>query len=457
MKTADQQPFIGSVASVASTIVPVAFLLGAALWNGYPLVYSDTSAYLASGFLLETPIDRPITYGLFLRVCSFNGASLWWVVVAQAMLLAYAMGLALRGVGVERPWVRSAIIAAVGITTGASFIAGQLITDVFTPILFLVLFVLLSGQALTRTQRGTTYALFLLSYAMHMSHIAVLALVLIAFVARRLWFHRRALRSLAWRPLFTMLALAVVGTVAMGPSLAKSKNSYFAARMAESGVLQRYLQKYCATEHLRLCDRAGAIPRSADAFLWAEDSPQKLYADRKEMQEEFGRIGQGSFMDRELLGLHARGTVSNISRQLIHFDVGDGNGAFGAGELMDERISRFVPGDLASFNGAVQMQKDQFRSSIITFNRVYTLCMIAGLVIVFALSFTRMKWKFGTGVMHVVLFLLGSYALNAAINSSLVMVADRFGTKMAWAIPFGAILLIATINKERHHQPSINT
>ena len=77
-------------------------LLIAALWNGYPLVYSDTSAYLASGFLLETPIDRPITYGLFMRVCSLNGFSLGLVVLAQAMLLAHAMGLALRGVGIDR-------------------------------------------------------------------------------------------------------------------------------------------------------------------------------------------------------------------------------------------------------------------------------------------------------------------------------------------------------------------
>jgi hypothetical protein len=48
-----------------------------AIYNGYPLVYSDTSTYLASGFELQTPVDRPITYGLFIRLTSLNGFSLW--------------------------------------------------------------------------------------------------------------------------------------------------------------------------------------------------------------------------------------------------------------------------------------------------------------------------------------------------------------------------------------------
>ena len=44
-----------------------------AFCNGFPIVYSDTSTYIASGLELETPFDRPITYGLFLRFFSLNG------------------------------------------------------------------------------------------------------------------------------------------------------------------------------------------------------------------------------------------------------------------------------------------------------------------------------------------------------------------------------------------------
>ena len=61
--------------------IPVSLLLllgtillsWAAFYNGFPLIYSDTSTYLESGFVLETPLDRPITYGLLMRLFSLNG------------------------------------------------------------------------------------------------------------------------------------------------------------------------------------------------------------------------------------------------------------------------------------------------------------------------------------------------------------------------------------------------
>ena len=57
----------------ASTVLCAIALLGAAIWNGYPIVYSDTSSYIISGFELETLKDRPITYGLFIRATSQIG------------------------------------------------------------------------------------------------------------------------------------------------------------------------------------------------------------------------------------------------------------------------------------------------------------------------------------------------------------------------------------------------
>ena len=47
-------------------------LLWVALWNGYPTFYPDSGTYLECGFLLETPVDRPITYGLFIVATSLG-------------------------------------------------------------------------------------------------------------------------------------------------------------------------------------------------------------------------------------------------------------------------------------------------------------------------------------------------------------------------------------------------
>jgi hypothetical protein len=60
----------------------------AAFYNGYPLLYSDTSTYLASGFELQTPVDRPITNGIFLRIFSLNGLTLFAAAFFQSLLLS---------------------------------------------------------------------------------------------------------------------------------------------------------------------------------------------------------------------------------------------------------------------------------------------------------------------------------------------------------------------------------
>ena len=69
--------------------------LGFALYNGYPIVYSDTSTYIESGFSLQPPADRPITYGLFIRVFSLNGFSLWTVALMQSLIISFLILLTL--------------------------------------------------------------------------------------------------------------------------------------------------------------------------------------------------------------------------------------------------------------------------------------------------------------------------------------------------------------------------
>lgn len=71
---------------IISIFIGAVILMTDAFYNGFPVVYSDTSTYLASGFEWETPFDRPITYGIFLRIFSLNGTSLWLVIFFQALI-----------------------------------------------------------------------------------------------------------------------------------------------------------------------------------------------------------------------------------------------------------------------------------------------------------------------------------------------------------------------------------
>src|SRR5436305_8305048 len=85
-----------AVTRIGSTLLSTVCFTWVALFNGYPLVYSDTGAYLFTGILHYIPNDRPIFYGMFMIPLHLDGWSLWPVVIAQCLILAYVLRLILR-------------------------------------------------------------------------------------------------------------------------------------------------------------------------------------------------------------------------------------------------------------------------------------------------------------------------------------------------------------------------
>ena len=59
-----------SPGSASRIVIPIvmaaALLLWPALWNGYPLVFSDTGTHLSQAIHLYLGWDRPVFYSLFL-------------------------------------------------------------------------------------------------------------------------------------------------------------------------------------------------------------------------------------------------------------------------------------------------------------------------------------------------------------------------------------------------------
>jgi len=423
----------------APTLVAILALLWPAVWNGYPLVYSDTSTYLSSGFVLDTPIDRPITYGIFLRITSLNGLTLWGTVIVQAWLMAHLLGRLLMRIGLADAWRRLMVIVVVAFLTGLPFSSSQLITDIFTPILGASLFLLLSPGQLSRRERIGYSVVFVLSYAMHLSHIGITVAVLVVSALMKLILRRRV--EMHWSALALVAVLGGIGVLAMGSALAKAKNTFFAARMAEHGVLQRYLEKNCAHEDLVLCARMGAIPSSADSFLWADDSPQLLYTDRSAMEAEFARIRAGVLADSELALQLGLGTLKGVGLQLLRFRPGDGNGPFGEGTLLHERLMRFVPFDAGMFMAAKQMRHTPFVAAMPFLGALHELVMLAGSLCIIFLLVAR-RSIIAIDAWWLIACLIFFHILNSALNASLVMVADRFAIKTAWAIPFAAFVLL---------------
>ena len=115
-----------------------ALLLWPALWNGYPIVFADTGTYLSQAIHRYAGWDRPVFYSLFMLPLHLT-LTVWPVVAAQALLAAWVLWLVVR--------VLAPAVSAVAFVTGWPAVVGtwlpwlvcELMPDLFTPLLVLVL------------------------------------------------------------------------------------------------------------------------------------------------------------------------------------------------------------------------------------------------------------------------------------------------------------------------------
>ena len=179
--------------------------LSVAIWNGFPLMFYDTGAYVLEGLGHVFLVERAPVYAelLFLAGGAF---SLWPIVMLQALMTSY---LILEVARAEVPgltlWGLTVIGAALSLLTGIAWYVGQVEPDIFTPIVILGCWLLLfRGDRLGKARLCWVVGLTGLAVACHPSHLGLLGGLLIAaallqFVSARRLPHCRRPRPQARR------------------------------------------------------------------------------------------------------------------------------------------------------------------------------------------------------------------------------------------------------------------
>lgn len=412
-----------------------------AIFNRFPLVYSDTSTYLASGFQLETPFDRPITYGLFLRFSSFNGLSLWLVICFQALLLSILIFMLVKLIAGEKKFLSLGIliILFLSLFTGLSWTVSQLMPDVFTPIALLSMVLILFGTY-SKTVRFLLYFLFLFSIAMHMSHVLLFGLILLLIFLLKKYLQPKALYPRRNQRVAILFLLIFASIATMGSAIAKSKHVFFMGALAEHGILKTYLDEHCAEKSYKLCAYKDSLPERAYDFVWDEKSPFYKIGGWKDTKAEFNEIIHGTLTEPKYIGLHLKESVKATFDQLYHFGIGDGNGRFLEGTLLYERIGQYFPHELKAYSNSRQ---NQLQFVFMDFrNQVYTTIVILSTALLIVLMlFYRSALQGNVKPILILLFL--AVLLNAWDCGTFANAIDRFGCKMIWLVPMASLLALS--------------
>jgi hypothetical protein len=427
--------------------------LGVALWNGFPIIFYDTGAYVLEGLGGVFLVERAPFYAelLFLAGGRF---SLWPIVVLQAGLLAYVI---LETARAEVPGLTLKGLAAIGLIltllTGIGWYAGQVEPDVFTPMVILGSWLLLFRSVQLGRRRRWVIGITGLAVACHPSHLGLIAGLLIC--AAILKFAHRWMRGLPMprlrhgaAGLAASLALIVAGNFVLTDTvfLSKSGSVFIFARLMQDGIVKRLMDETCPPRGdatYRLCEYRHRLKTRADAWLWGNSGFRALGGFSGRQQEEDRRIIVETLKRYPLLNLKM--AVYDSVLQFLSFKTGDGIEP--QEWVLEPGFKRIIPGQLNAYLGARQ-QRGLLRFKTLNLIHVPVGAMsVVGLLLLLQHAAVRRTWGAGALPGLVLLALVG----NAVICGTFSNPHDRYQSRVIWLPTL--VLLLALARDRRALQP----
>jgi len=455
--------------SAAAIVVSAVLLLWPAAWNGYPIVFADTGTYLSQAVHRYLGWDRPVFYSLFMLPLHLT-LTTWPVVVAQAVLAAVVLHLTrcllLPGVN---SWILVPFALFLSVTTWLPWLVSELMPDVFTPLLVLILSVLVLGRrplvpdcshnavaahphrhgpacpghdaedargtSMVRTITIIPFAAFLI--AAQQSSVPLALAVLAVLGPLRWWLDKPRWRQIALPWLAPALAIAALATVSAAghgrAAVSPYGNVFLLARVIYDGPGMIVLHRDCPGAGWRLCPFLDRFPASSDEFLWRADSPVILAGGHKAVSTDADAIILSAL--RAEPAAAARAGVANAWEQLTRFTSGDGL------ETWPDQITPWIARDFPARELAAYAAARQQNGTLTVppwlaaIHRVTALLGIA----VCCLLFPMAAWRRhrAVGLLAAVLVTLPASAL---ITGALSGPHDRYQSRVMWLAPCAALL-----------------
>lgn len=434
-------PVAGSLFVAASIFSVVA------VGNGFPLVFPDSGGYAAT----QAPTFRSPFYSILILFFHMR-VSLWPVVFMQALVVAHVLYVVTRvffGGGDTRRFLILAVLMT-GLTSLPWF-SGQIMPDLFAPILVLGLTLLAFGRSrMVRLERAYFFILVSGSIAVHTTHLplaAGLVLVLLGIsVILRQWDNFRIgnLGLVAGPALLAGLALVSVNLVVHGSAaISPGGSGFLLARSFEDGPAYQYLQDVCPEAGYELCHHLDELPQDTEAFLWGDDSYFGKVNGFVSLQDEAGVIVREAV--KAYPRLQAEAILRHWLEQLVTFRTAAEMISYADNTAPSLELAEVFPDAYPAYENSRQGRSEIPIELLGQLgNIVIAVSSVVGLLLT-ALYWRRKHWLpvilFGS----IVMALVG----NALLTGGLSGVFDRYQSRLVWLVAFYAFAGLLWLNADR--------
>jgi hypothetical protein len=441
-----RQPLAHPVCEAMAVAVSTPLLLAVAFWNGFPLIFYDTGAYLLQGLGHKFLVERSPVYSLFLDYGG-GGSSLWFIAVVQALATAFVIVETARCVAPRMSiGVFLGVVAGLIVLTGLPWYAGQIEPDCFTAITVLCVYLLtFHVRRLGWPRTLAILAIGAFAAGTHPSHLLLIAgLVLVAsgFKILSIIHHNRpalAQCNIALPTLSALLGLCLI--VASNHALTgkifinRAGSVFVFASMLQDGLAERLLDDTCPASHYALCKYRGHLPATAERWLWFETSPFAKLGHFDGTADESQRVVMA--IVARYPGAVLLSTLRDTAEQLVTFRTGD---QIEPQEwVIYPALDRFIPRQMHAYMDARQ-QQGKIRFGVVNaFHVPVAILAQLALIVLLVLCVRRRRWNAAIFLGFILVALLG----NAFICGALSNPRDRYQSRLIW-LPFFAVALLGT-------------
>lgn len=447
--------------NITPVLVGTAILSIIAFINGYPLVYSDTGTYVVSGWMLEVPIDRPIAYGLFIRL--FASISLWPVVIVQNLLtsfILYETFLFFFQPDKKTNFYFYSTICFLTVATGIGWYSNQIMPDFLTPLMILSIFILFFKKNMGTLKFIFISIILVFTIITHFSHLLMASsMAIIILLSNFVFFKKRLIKhnlqiSLKKALLVSLIAcsgwivLPTVNKMISGEFYnSKSSHVFFMASMAEKGILQKFLKDKCnkpTYSDCKLCLYKNKIPTEVAAFIWdgRDSSVFNLTGGWYNSKAEYDKIIRATLIDPKYSSQHIYKSVVYGFTQLFENTIGHGLGAY-----REDSSPYWVVRDRYNIEFNMYMNSKQIKYggaglNMALINNINMLLLMLSLIFLICIYFSPAKANYNrTTVLFLSVMLLG-IVLNSFITAGLSAPYGRYQTRVVWLMEFALIIFV---------------
>jgi hypothetical protein len=470
--------------STAAFVVLLIAFVWPALYNGQPFFFPDTTTYIRgadagiqvafkhkSAWSLPPDAQKSVSsiddktvltgrspyYGALLYLGDLT-YGFWLTVIVQACAVLGAIGLALRAARVPR-WPHGCIISAcIAVATTAPFFTSLLMPDVFAGVAILTVAVLLSArQRLSGRDYLVSLVLLIAACAFHDSHVLILFVLLgaaaIYAVVTRSWTNRIGLAIILLALVIGILAQSVFfAAVRHVVGAAPLRPPFLMARTIEDGPGYRYIRATCPTNGFKICDFADRLPLMADDFLW-KSGPDGVFVgaspeDRRELSNEQMRFTLAVIRYDPWGQLSAAlkdAAIQLTELGLTEFQYTDLEKDGFAGKIPSAHLKTLR--ESAAYRGTVPLRllDAWLQGSVV----------IAGFIVAAALLRRFQRTPVDSAVVPIIIWTVIGILVNAAVCGILSGPHDRYSSRVAWLLPFAALLILVRPRENTRAAPNV--